>query len=288
MSKIAYVFDSTSLLIPEKIKNIRYEIVSLKVTLDDKDYKETELSDDQVIALLDNPKLLKSSSPSTSDFTHAYEKLLNEGYEDIVVVLLSKGVSGTFNVAKMAIDELSEEKQKHIHFIDTCFCNYGVANIIYSLLPILEDPNSTIDLVIKSFEEAVQNNKLLFTILDLKHLFYHGRLSRLSCAVGLLLRIKPVIEMQEGNLVLAHKKRKNEDIHKLFLEIVEEAHKNLTDIHLMIINLTAQDEADKFEEEVREKFDDINISHINRVGPVFLVHLGNHGYGITITGKSKK
>lgn len=77
----------------------------------------------------------------------------------------------------------------------------------------------------------------MFTILDLKHLFRGGRLNKLSCAIGLLFKIKPVIEMVDGKLVLAYKMRTKVNVVDLFMKRISEFSLKYKKVYLRFVDL---------------------------------------------------
>lgn len=285
MSKIAYVIDSTSILTDERYKDIRIEVVSLGVSVDEVDTKEVDMSDETMVANLD--KNIKSSSPSPKDFQDAYNKLIYEGYEDIVVLPLSSGISSTINSAKIAKDGLEDYFAEHIHIVDTLVCNYALVNAIDSCLDYMLNPETDVNEIVAKLEEACRNSTTMFTITDLKHLVRGGRIGKVTGFIGGVLKIKPVVAIKkDGKLDLVHIKRKDSDIMKLFEEKFKEYKEKFKNVFCRIISLTRDNEHDQLVNKVKQNYSTFHLSDIKRVGPVFLVHLGNQGYGITITGNN--
>ena len=249
-----------------------------------KEERELDLKDEDIISRLESTKNLKSSSPSTGEFLLALEKLFSEGYEDIIIMTMSKENSTTYNVANMAIDSLDDDQKNHVYNVDTNINNYGITNILIALSYWRDKDISGKDLAAKA-NIYCHDSHLAFTLLDLVHLFRGGRLSKISCAIGLLFKIKPVIEMIDGKLELTKKERITPKIISYFMNFIEEYSKKYKKVYLRFAYLGPNKEnIDKMEKMVKEKYQNISISTIDRVGPVFLVHLGNDGFGISITG----
>lgn len=287
MSKIAYIVDSTTLLDKKITDNLRVETVSLSVNIESLNDKEVNISDEVMLGYIKQGKLGKSAAPSPEDFASAYMKLFNEGYEEIVVVPLSKRLSGTYQVCLVAktLDTIPEDKAEHIHVIDINTCNFAISNIFNCLYEDIKDEDD-VNKVVQLFNDVSPSSKTMFTILDLKHLFNGGRLSRLSCFIGTLLKIKPVIAVEDGKLGLAHKKRKDSDIIELFVNAINELKTQFKKLYVRIIHLNNPDKAKIIEEKIQTNDGSVIISHISRVGAVFNVHLGDNGYGITLCGKN--
>lgn len=283
-TKIGIVLDSTT-YIPEELKDdMIYEVVPLHVTVDGNNRPEVEIKDEEIVARLENCKDLKSSSPSVGEFELAYNNLFARGVENILVIPLSKESSTTYNVARMAIDLLDEDKKSHVAVINTLINNYGVTNVLYALVKYLKKDVSFESLIEKA-ETLFKNSHLSFTMFDLKHLFKGGRLSRISCAIGLLFKIKPVIEMIDGKLVLTKKERTVTNIIKYYLEQIENFAKKFKKVLCRFIYLGDNRHlVDTMIEAVEANYKNVEYTVCDHVGPVFLVHLGNSGFGITLTG----
>ena len=110
-----------------------------------------------------------------------------------------------------------------------------------------------------------------------------GRLSKLALTVGVLLRIKPIIGMVDGKLEVIHKVRTNTSIIDLFYNKIEEYSKKYKKIYLRVVNLK-NNESIKILEEKITKFKNVIYTKTNHIGPVFTIHLGDNGYGITLVG----
>lgn len=283
-SKVAFVLDSTTIFPENAEGKFRYEIAPLNVTVDGVCRPEPEIPDEEIVSRLENCKDLKSSSPSVGDFSVAYEKLFAEGYDDIIVVTLSKENSGTYQCGVMAKDMAPADKKDHIYVINSLINNYGLSNVVSAFVPLLEQDITAAELADK-IQTYCNNSHLMFTILDLKHLFRGGRLSKLSCAIGLLFKIKPVIEMIDGKLALTHKMRTNQDIIRYFLKELADYATKYKKVYVRFIYLGNNlANVETMLDAVQRTFKNVEFTIVNRVGPVFLVHLGNNGFGITLTG----
>lgn len=281
MSKVGLVIDSTTIISPENISRYHIETVSLNIIVGDKNMREVDTTDQFIIDNLNDAKDIRSASPSPFAFKQAYEKLFAQGYEEIIVVPLSKEVSGTYQVATMAKDFV--ENGNRIFVIDTNICNFGVANLVETMLPLFDGQHDAAWLA-KEFETRAVASDLLFTVTDIKHLVKSGRISRLSATFAEILHIKPIIKMISGKLSVFEKTRSNQRV----LDVFDEHIKNLSSHHsvvaLKIVYLQNEELLKKLLEMVKTKYTNVKVTLIDRVNPVFLTHLGNSGIGIAATG----
>lgn len=281
MKKIGLVIDSTTILNPIDIEEYCIEVVSLNVIYKNESQKEKDLSEEFIIANLDDVKSFKTASPNPQDFLESFGRLWQKGFQDIIVVPLSKELSSTYQTAILAKE--IDENGEHIHVIDTNICNFGNANLIETMLPLFKSDMDAQELV-NEFNQRAKNSQLLFTVNDLKHLFHGGRLSKLSAVLGTLLKIKPIIEMIEGKLKLSYKVRHTKAMFDIFMQYIKKYVDNYQNVFLKIVHLQNIPIMEKLTELVNTQFNKIKVSIIDRVNPVFLTHLGNDGIGIALTG----
>lgn len=284
-TKIAFVLDSTTIIPEECEGKFVYEVVPLHVTVDGVNKPEPEFTDEEIVSRLETSKDLKSSSPSIGEFEVAYKKLFDQGFKDIIVITLSKENSATYQVAKMAIDLLPDEQKSHVFVPNTLINNFGLSNVVSAMTPLLDLDIEAADLA-NRIQTYTENSRLMFTILDLKHLVRGGRLSKLAGAFGILFKIKPIIEMIEGKLQVTHKKRTAADIITYFisqLAIYAAKHQKVY-VRLVYLGEENKQHVETLIDSINKAFKNVVCTVIERVGPVFLVHLGNSGFGISVTG----
>lgn len=281
MSKVGLVIDSTTILSPETIAKYKIEVVSLNIVFGEKTMSETQTTEQFIIDNLNQVKDIRSSSPSPYDFQVAYEKLFSEGYDEIVVVPLSKGVSGTYQTAVMAKDLI--KGGEHVFVVDTNICNFGVANLVETMLPSF-DGKHTGQQLFDEFQKRAGNSRLLFTITEIKHLIKSGRISRIAGTFAEILRIKPIIKMIEGKLVVFEKTRSKERMFEVFLEQIKELVDTCSQVSVKIVSLQNAEMMKVFIEKLKTTYANVKITIIEHVNPVFLTHLGNNGFGISATG----
>lgn len=280
MKKTGLVIDSTTILSDEIIKKYNIQIVSLNILVNETTKKELETTDQEIVEHLNDVKGMKSSSPSPQEFMDAYQKLFDLGYEKLIVVPLSKELSSTYQSAVIARDEMDEKN--NIFVIDTNICNYGNVNLIESILPLI-DVDIPTEEIVRELKQRVLDSNVQFTIIDLKHLVRGGRLSKISGTLGTLFKIKPIVEMIDGKLKVAQKKRTYPDVLKVFVDKVGKYAETFKTVSLKIVQLGQEALAKQLEKEVQDKHSNVIISAITRIGPVFHIHLGNSGIGIAIT-----
>lgn len=222
-------------------------------------------------------KLRAGSMPSTSQiniytFEEKFKELLDKGYE-ILYIGLSSALSGTFNSANMARNNILEENPNaKIAVVDSISVSMGLGMLIKKAYEMINEG--------KMLEEIVQwieenKNKVIHAILvdDLKHLKRGGRLSASSAAVGSILNIKPLLKLNNSGAVEAAEKVKGKKkALKRLASIVKEKAINIENEILYIMHGDALEEAQYLKEMILQElnFKDVKVEYIGTV-------IGTHG-----------
>lgn len=144
---------------------------------------------------------VKTSLVNTADFIDHFEPILKEG-KDVLYFSLSKNISGTFNAAKLAKEDLEEEyPDRRICLVDSL--NASLAQGILAIYAYeLREKGYDVETIAKVLEETTAYMNGTFTVGDLKYLAHTGRISNATAAVGNLLSIKPILRgNKEGFIV---------------------------------------------------------------------------------------
>lgn len=126
MNKVGFIVDSTAIIAPDLIEKYQIEIVPLFVTVDGVTKLGTEIDDDKFEKDYSTFKKTTTSSPTPNAFLEAYQKQFERGFKDIIVLPLSEKLSGTHQTAIVARSLLSEEKQQHVHIVNTLNASIGI------------------------------------------------------------------------------------------------------------------------------------------------------------------
>jgi len=278
MGKIGFVIDSTVYLDEKTIKENNIEVVPLNVLEEDNVYPETEITQDFVFEHLDKGKKLTTSQPSPEKFKNAYEKMIDEGYEKIVAVVISKGLSGTYQSAILGRDML--DNPELVHVFDTKNAGFGNELIAMKVLEFLKkDP--TVDQLIEQVDYVIENCGLMFTVENLYSLWRGGRLSRAQAFLGTVLRIRPVIRIQDdGTLKLEHKERTQKKLLHYIVKQIKEDVGSRKNIEVRMTHQRSKESVEELKELLESVFDNIKITITGYIGPVFSIHIGKKGFGI--------
>ncbi len=281
MEKIGLLIDSTTLT-RDDINYPFMKVVHLDVIIDEKNYVESDLTTKDMYGHLKTAKKMTTSQPAPGEFLKLYKQFFDEGYTNVLVVVLSEKLSGTYQSAIIAKSLIDFKLDVVVHSPQVA--SYGVALGIPPLAKMIEKGDLLAE-VVKKCEAVYANAGVFFTLDDLMHLYRGGRLSKVSALLGTMLRIKPIIEMIDGKLVLVKKERTNIACMNFFMNVIDKYHEKYEHVQLDIIQMQREEWASKLKEAVLKKYSKTKIHLTTYVSPVFFVHLGNNGFGIAITGE---
>lgn len=277
-SMIKIVIDSTVYLSQEMIKENDITVVSLNVTDGTETYPEVSVDNEFIWKKQDEGAQWLTSQPAPGDFLTQFQRLIDDGADMIFCVLLSKNISGTFQSALLAKNMLDDPDK--VHLFDTQLCAYGTEMIAVELIDMLNAGKSSYD-IIQRITAIIATSHQMFTVENLFSLTKGGRLSVARAAIGTVLRIKPVVEVIEGKLELVKSERTFKKIHQYFVNSIKkslEGHKTVT---FYIISQHSLDNATQVRDLLLREFPGSKVTFTEYLGPVFSIHVGKKGYGIS-------
>lgn len=182
-------------------------ILNLSYLMDDISYV-SDGTDESIRAIYDamrEGKLLKTSQVTPEMWETCFRELLQAGH-DVLTIAFSSGLSGTCSAAFMAAEEVrADYPDRKLYVIDSLQASAGEGLMVYYALENRANGMS-IDENAAWIEKNVQNFIAWFTVNDLMHLHRGGRVSAASAIVGSLVRIKPIMRVDENGKLAVYEK----------------------------------------------------------------------------------
>lgn len=152
-------------------------------------------------------KKVKTTLLNMQLFLSTFEPLLKEG-TDIIYISMSSGISGTFNAARLAAEELTEQYPKRrIEIVDSLGCGFG-SGLLAVLAAECGKKGMDFDETVTCVRKEVPHTCQYFTVDDIEFLKGTGRLSGVAAKIVSVLNIKPVLYGDEtGHIVSTGKVR---------------------------------------------------------------------------------
>jgi DegV family protein with EDD domain len=273
------VTDSTSYIPSALRRELDIRVVMLTTTLDGVTYADdSEDCDAFFSALTASRSFAHSSLPSVESFVTAFERVLGEG-RDVVCVLISRQLSGTFDAAMLARDLVMESRPDAvIEMVDgkSNSMELGFAVLAAARAAAAGAPTAE---VAAAAVEMTRHSRFLFTPLTLEYLRRGGRIGGAAAVLGALLQVRPVLTAEGGKTAIFAKVRSVRRAHDTILHALASdlhAHGGLGDV--VVQHIAAADVGRRFAERVSVIAG--RAVEVLPVGPVVGTHVGPGTVGI--------
>lgn len=287
MREFVITADSTVDLPKEYLAENGNIILPLSYVLEGKTYEDTNgLSPEEVYEKIRNGALPTTSQINPEQAKEAFEKILKEG-KDILHIGFSSGLSGSYNSARIAAEELLEEyPESRVIVVDSLCASMGEGLLLYKVNELKKQGKP-----LEEIGKWAEDNKLHvchnFTVDDLNHLHRGGRVSKATAVLGTMVNIKPIMHVDnEGHLVPIGKVRGRK---KSLAELVERMAGQIEGFDndmVMISHGDCREEAEYVAGLVKEKTG-IDKVMINFVGSVIGTHSGPGTMALFFMGKER-
>ena len=221
--------------------------------------------------------MTKTSQINADEYEEYFTQFLSQG-KDIIHLTLSSGISGTFNSANLA-KALLEDKypDRKIYVIDSLAASSGYGLLIDHLAG-MRDSGATIDELVAWVEEHKLNLNHWFFSSDLTFFIRGGRISKAAGAVGTVLNICPLMNVDfEGRLIPRYKIRTKKKVIQAIVDKMAEQAEGGTDYSgkCFISHSACEEDAKAVAALVEERFPNLNGRVlINSIGTTIGSHTG--------------
>ena len=213
-----------------------------------------------------------TASPGPGDYFEAYEKLSEEGHNEIVSIHMTSKGSGAYQAAMLAQSMMQEQNPDvHVEVIDTrnvSLCQGWMAiEAARAALAGLK-----LEEVADKVKSMIPVSHMIQTADTLKYLYMGGRIGRAKQMVGTLLNIKPLIGMEDGEIVPEGMARSRGQAYQAMVDKVEET-VGKSRIKIAYVHAGARQEVEKLRKAVETRLNTVE-SLIAELSPALAVHTG--------------
>jgi len=269
--------DSTSYISEELCKQLDIRKVSLSVSWDDISMKEVDIDNEDFYRMMEEKGIPKSSQPSIGEMLEEMKSIVANG-DNLVCVFLSSEMSGTYSSALMVKEMILEEyKDAKIEIIDSgsnCM-QLGFAAIVGARAV---KEGKTLNEVVEIIKQNLRRSRFLFIPDNLEYLKKGGRIGGAKALIGNLLKIIPILTVEDGKTAVLTKVRTKKNAVAAMIErlVKDSSVYGLKEIVVHHINCyeEALDLSKLIEEKLGVKADIVDI------GPVIGLHVGPGAIGI--------
>ncbi|PLX30530.1 MAG: fatty acid-binding protein DegV [Clostridiales bacterium] len=275
MKKIAIVTDSTSDLSIEQMEEYNIEMLPLRVIYREKEYRDRlDITPQQIYDNLEK-EVPKSSLPLPGDVIRLLDRLKEEGYTDVVISLISSGLSGTYNMVRQVAESYSG---LNIEVVDSKSLSFGLGFL--SIEAAKERARSNdLEKIMEKIRKTKESQYLTFVVKTLEYLKLGGRIGLVEGTMGEMLGIKPIIGINDNGVyyTISKVRGRKRSINKMF-ELMKAKYAGKS-FNLAVISADADEEALKLMDKIRE-IGKVEESFFAQLGPVMGVYTGPGLIGI--------
>lgn len=219
---IKIITDSACDLTPQLLRELGVDFVPILVHLEKEEFLDgINLMPEEMLRQMREGKVFKTSQIPPSVFRAKFLEYAQAG-EKCVYIAFSSGLSGTYNSALIAKEEVLEEYPDfELEIIDTKCASVGFGLVVYKAAHMAKE-GKTMEEIVEAVKFNSQHMEHIFTVDDLEYLFRGGRVSKSAAFIGGLLNIKPILHVADGKLIPIEKVRGRNKALKRMIEIVKE------------------------------------------------------------------
>lgn len=278
MNKIAIVTDSSAYLSEEFVKMNNIHVIPLRIHWGEETLLDgIDISPSQFYERLEKSATIPSTSqPSAGDFIELFDRL-SDDHEAILAPLISSGISGTVDSAKLAIKTFNKIP---VVVIDSLTTSAGLGMIVKAAVQAVAK-GKNIQEIERLSNEIINTTKTFFVVDTLKYLHKGGRIGGASRYLGSALDIKPILYFDDqGKIEALEKVRTKRKAVERLLNLAEE-HSKGERVFVSLIHANRLDEVMQLKEKVAKRLLCREVD-VYELSPVIGTHVGPGTIGIAV------
>lgn len=284
MKKIAIVTDSNSGITQEMGKTMGIHVIPMPFFIDGELFLEDiTLTQEEFYKRLGEDSDISTSQPSPGEVMECWDELLKE-YDEIVHIPMSSGLSSTCHAAQ----SLSQEYEGKVCVVDNQRISVTQKQSVEDAI-VLRDAGKSASEIKEILEAEKLQASIYITVDTLKYLKKGGRVTPAAAALGTVLNLKPVLQIQGEKLYAFSKVRGWKAAKRTMLKAIEkDLNDRFADVREdMVLGMAytcSKEEAQEWKQEIAEKFPEYEIVE----GPLSLsvaCHIGPGAMAVTCMKK---
>ncbi|MFC7371770.1 DegV family protein [Fictibacillus iocasae] len=271
--KVKIIADSGCDLPKQILDNLQIEMMPLIVQADGEDYLDRKTIEPlQLYSKMRNGSATKTAQVSPLTIKETLTTYAKQNIP-VIYITLSSGLSGTFQTAVLMKNEVSEEfPDSSVAVFDSLGASLGYGLMVYEAA-LLAEKGECFENILSMLSTFRENLQHIFTVDDLEYLFRGGRVSKTAAFMGSLLKIKPVLHMEDGKLFPLEKVRGRKKAFARMLELMKERTGDTSNMTLAISHGDDIESANVLKEMIIKEFHTNEII-INMIGGAIGAHAG--------------
>lgn len=287
MAKIAIITDSNSGITQKQGEELGIYVLPMPFTINEETYfEDINLEAEKFYQEQAAGSDIFTSQPSPETVMGLWDKLLNEGYEEIVHIPMSSGLSGSCQSALM----LAQDYDGKVQVVNNQRISVTQRQSAMDAKALAENGYHA-DEIREKLEEDKFNSSIYIMLDTLYYLKKGGRITPAAAALGTILRLKPVLQIQGEKLDAYAKARTTEQGKSIMVKAIKSDMENrfdgLTDgtgYHIAMAHTQNPEAAEAWREEVLKEFPTAEI-YMDRLPLSIACHIGPGALAITVSKK---
>ena len=277
---IKIVTDSTCDLPLEVIEQYDVTVVPLSVHFGTESFLDgVNISKDQFFQRLTTaPQLPTTSQPSAGDFCEVFGPLTEAGHE-VLGIFISSELSGTCASAHAACGLLPEAP---VTVIDPRTTSAGLGWMVWEAARMVE-AGADVATIQARLEEMSGRLRVYFVVDTLEYLQKGGRIGGARALLGTMLKIKPLLMLQEGRVEPLEQVRTRRKALQRLIDLITEEMGEYSEVSAAVLHAQVEDEAKAVAEKLQAALP-CKRSFVSEIGPALGTHTGPGVIGIAAYG----
>ena len=294
MNKYLITTSTTADLNKDYFDSLNVPYISFHFEIGGKEYKDdlgVTISSEKFYKMIKEGADTKTSQVNASEYIEFFSKYLEEGY-DVLHIELSSGISGSFNSALIAKEELSKKYPNNkLIIVDSLAASSGLG-LLVDTCKTMKDCGATIDEVYSFLENNKLNLHHWFFSTDLEHYKKGGRISSTALFFSNLLSIFPLLNV--SNIGKLEVRKKIHGKKSLYKEIVKKMEVSAVDglnysKKCFLCHSDSLEDAKIVAKMIEDKFENLDGKVlINNIGTTIGSHTGCGTVAIFFYGEERK
>lgn len=279
--KIALLTDSCADLAPTVAEENHIHVIPLRIHCADGEYRDgVDIYAKDIYARLQAGELPKTSLPVGEDIEAAFDRIAAEGYDGVIAILLSGGLSGTYNMVRLVAEG---RKDLDIKVYDSISGSMGIGMIMLQLAEDIRSGSSWRELTHKRVPQLIKDTFPFFSVDTLEYLLRGGRIGKVTAMAGTMLQIKPLITFAtDGQLQSIAKVRGRKQVQDKLVDLVVKACGNHKKYNLAVANGGAREEMAELREKMKAALPHYDHIWDGEMDSTLSVYIGNGVLGACV------
>jgi DegV family protein with EDD domain len=275
---VAVVTDSTAYFPAGLAERRGIRQVPLHVLVDGQHWLDgVQLGPAELVEALARRASVSTSRPTPGEFEAAYTEAINAGADAIVSVHLSRALSGTWESARLAADQVG---RKRVRVVDSRSTGMGLGFSALAAAAVSAD-GGDLDAVYETAERVAGRCRVFFSVDTLEHLRRGGRIGSAAALLGSALAVKPLLHVNAGKVVPLEKVRTAGRARARLVDLAVQA-AGSGPVDLAVHHLGAADRAADLVTQLQARLPMLSECLVSEVGAAIGAHAGPGVLGVVV------